>query len=113
MMHGIMRIGLISDTHSFLDDRVFAYFEACDEIWHAGDVGDPAILSKLCQFRPTIAVYGNIDDPAAIDAPEIQVLQRESKRFLMIHIAGKPPRYNVNVRELLQSLEKDHLHPVW
>ena len=97
-----MRIGLISDTHGFLDDRVFTYFEVCDEIWHAGDVGDSSVLAELRKRKPTIAVYGNIDDPADLDAPEVQLLDRGESRFLMIHIAGKPPRYNTKVRELLQ-----------
>ena len=57
-----MRIGLISDTHSYLDERVFFHFENCDEIWHAGDVGDIALLDKLSSFKPVRGVYGNIDD---------------------------------------------------
>ena len=55
------RIGLLSDTHSFLDERLFEFFEDCDEIWHAGDIGDPTVADQLEAFRPFRAVYGNID----------------------------------------------------
>lgn len=55
------RIGLLSDTHSYLDPSIFTYFEECDEIWHAGDIGDPNLAEQLRAFRPFKAVYGNID----------------------------------------------------
>jgi predicted phosphodiesterase len=56
------RIGLISDTHGFLDDAVFKHFENCDEIWHAGDFGNIELADKLAAFKPLKGVYGNIDD---------------------------------------------------
>ncbi|MEM9260403.1 MAG: metallophosphoesterase family protein, partial [Bacteroidota bacterium] len=59
-----MKIGLLSDTHSHLDPRVFEHFVDCDEIWHAGDIGDAEVLDKLEDFKPVRAVYGNIDDAA-------------------------------------------------
>ncbi|MEM9324604.1 MAG: metallophosphoesterase family protein [Bacteroidota bacterium] len=104
-----MRIGLISDTHSYLDDKVLHYFQQCDEIWHAGDVGNRQVLTQLQAAKPTIAVYGNIDDPHGLDAPEVQVLDRGAKRFLMIHIAGRPPKYNSHVRNLLSCHRPDVL----
>ena len=55
------RIGLMSDTHSFLDPRVFDYFEECDEIWHAGDFGTIELIDQLRAFKPLRGVYGNID----------------------------------------------------
>ena len=55
------RIGLLSDTHAYWDDRYLKYFEPCDEIWHAGDIGSMEIVEKLRAFRPLRAVYGNID----------------------------------------------------
>ncbi len=58
----MLRIGLLSDTHSFLDETIFDYFDECDEIWHAGDIGDPRIADRLEAFRPFRAVFGNIDD---------------------------------------------------
>ena len=55
------RIGLLSDTHAFWDDKYLKYFENCDEIWHAGDIGSVEVARKLSAFRPFRAVYGNID----------------------------------------------------
>lgn len=54
-----MRIGLLSDTHGFLDDAVFRHFAECDEIWHAGDFGTVEVLDRLRALRPVRAVYGN------------------------------------------------------
>lgn len=99
-----MKIGLISDTHSYLDEKVFQCFAEVDEIWHAGDIGTLSLLEKLEAFKPTVAVYGNIDDsniqPAA---PENQFFEREGVKVLMTHIAGKPPRYNARVKKLIQQ----------
>ena len=58
---GHMKIGLISDTHGYLDERVFHHFKNCDEIWHAGDIGENDVLKRLQSFKPTQAVFGNID----------------------------------------------------
>jgi uncharacterized protein len=55
------RIGLISDTHGYLDVKVFKYFEDCDEIWHAGDFGTMEVSDQLSAFKPLRGVYGNID----------------------------------------------------
>ncbi|MBC7688194.1 MAG: metallophosphoesterase family protein, partial [Aquabacterium sp.] len=55
------RIGLISDTHYFLDDTVFEHFKNCDEIWHGGDFGNAELAQKLNAFKPLKGVYGNID----------------------------------------------------
>ena len=55
------RIGLLSDTHAYWDEKYLEYFEPCDEIWHAGDIGSLEVAEKLAAFRPLRAVYGNID----------------------------------------------------
>lgn len=55
------RIGLLSDTHGYWDERYLKYFEDCDEIWHAGDIGSEEVADRLEAFRPLRAVYGNID----------------------------------------------------
>ena len=56
------RIGLLSDTHSCWDDRYAVHFAGCDEIWHAGDVGDIDIIVRLEAVAPVVrAVAGNID----------------------------------------------------
>lgn len=99
------RIGLISDTHSYLDDRVFKHFENCDEIWHAGDVGNPIILDQLGAFKPLRAVSGNIDGQSIrIRIPEIQSFTIEGVKVFMIHIGGTPPRY---AKEVLDSLKSE------
>ena len=56
------RIGLLSDTHSYLDPKLFTHFDACDELWHAGDVGDLRVAEQLKAFRPLRIVCGNIDN---------------------------------------------------
>ena len=55
------RIGLLSDTHSFLDERVKKHLKNCDEIWHAGDIGNIGVTDELSTIAPLRAVYGNID----------------------------------------------------
>ena len=95
-----MKIGLISDTHYHLDEKVFKYFEHCDEIWHAGDIGGVDVLRQLEAFKPTMAVWGNIDDHEVRAATtEGHVFEREGVRILMTHIAGSPPRYNQKVMQ--------------
>jgi uncharacterized protein len=93
------RIGLISDTHGYLDEAVFAHFSNCDEIWHAGDIGSADIIRRLEAFKPCRIVFGNID------GPEIQMLSTENLHFdlegfsvWMTHIGGAPPRYNPQVK---------------
>lgn len=94
------KIGLISDTHGFLDQAVFEHFKDCDEIWHAGDIGSVEIIEKLQAFKPTRFVFGNID------AKEIQWLVPENQHFTieglnvwMTHIGGYPPNYNSVVKK--------------
>jgi len=98
------RIGLLSDTHSYLDNKIFDYFEACDEIWHAGDIGTMDVVEKLEQFRPFRAVYGNIDDAKIRAAfPENLRFECEGVDVFMTHIGGYPGRYNSRVRKILQE----------
>jgi hypothetical protein len=96
------RIGLISDTHSFLDDAVFNYFEACDEIWHVGDFGSIDIVNKLKEYKPLKGVYGNIDgyDIRSV-FPEKLVWNCEEVTVYMTHIGGYPNRYAPGVKQAL------------
>ncbi|MBK8088620.1 MAG: metallophosphoesterase family protein [Chitinophagaceae bacterium] len=98
------RIGLISDTHGFLDETVFKHFEDCDEIWHAGDFGNIEISNRLADLSGlTIkGVYGNIDgqDVRSI-YPEQLVFMCEGVKVMMRHIGGSPPRYNPETRKEL------------
>ncbi len=99
------KIGLLSDTHGFIDDRILNHLVHCDEIWHAGDIGSVEIIDRLEAFKPTRIVYGNIDNK------EIQRRTHENLHFeiegfrvWMTHIGGAPPRYNPVV---LPSLRND------
>lgn len=89
------KIGLLSDTHGYLDPKVYQYFEHVDEIWHAGDIGTIEVLDELKQFKPTRAVFGNIDGTTIrSETKEFEIFQVEKKKVLMVHIGGKPFRYN-------------------
>ncbi|HZW65231.1 MAG TPA: metallophosphoesterase family protein [Hanamia sp.] len=91
----LTRIGLISDTHNFLDPAVFEHFKNCDEIWHAGDFGCAAIAEQLQSFKPLKGVYGNIDGYDITSAyPEQLIFNCEKVKVMMRHIGGYPPRYN-------------------
>ena len=100
------RIGLISDTHGFLDDAVFDHFKNCDEIWHGGDFGTIAIVNELKAgfekngLYPNIrGVYGNIDgnDIRAV-FPEHLLFMCENVKVLVQHIGGYPGRYAPGVK---------------
>ena len=98
------RIGLISDTHDYLDDAVFKHFENCDQIWHAGDFGTAKIADALKAFKPLRGVYGNIDGyDIRSEYPETLVWTCEEVKILMIHIGGYPPKYNATSKLLIQQ----------
>jgi hypothetical protein len=93
------RIGLLSDTHSHLDEKVFKHFENCDEIWHAGDFGTLELADSLAAFKPLLGVYGNID------GKDIRAVYPEHNRFMceevdvwMTHIGGYPDKYNPKIK---------------
>jgi putative phosphoesterase len=99
----LAKIGLLSDTHGYLDPRVFEIFEDRDEIWHAGDFGVVEISHRLSDFKPLRAVYGNIDGPEIRDLhPEHQRFEIEGLDVWMTHIGGYPGRYDRCVREEIQ-----------
>lgn len=98
------RIGLISDTHSYLDAAVFKHFENCDEIWHAGDFGTIELADKLAAFKPLKGVYGNIDDKdVRIVYPEHLRFKCEDVDVWMTHIGGYPGRYSQNIKAEIYS----------
>jgi putative phosphoesterase len=102
------KIGLLSDTHGHLDARVFKHFAEVDEIWHAGDIGDIEVLDKLRAFKPTRAVYGNIDNHVIRqETPEFNVFTIENKKVLITHIAGKPGKYSKPLFDKLQIEKPD------
>lgn len=98
------RIGLIADTHSFLDKAVFTHFSACDEIWHAGDFGALTIAEELQAFKPLKGIYGNIDgQEIRSQYPETLRWTCEEVEVYMTHIGGYPPRYNPAVKKALTA----------
>ena len=101
-------IGLISDTHGFLDEKVFHYFDDCDEIWHAGDFGTKEVADKLKAFKKFRGVYGNIDGKEIrVEYPETQQFQIEGFRVFIIHIGGYPGKYAGGVKKKLQAESPD------
>lgn len=102
------KIGVISDTHSCWDYRFLKYFKECDEIWHAGDIGNISIAKKLeniCQLR---AVSGNIDSgETKIKYPEIQIFNVENLNVLITHIGGYPGKYSPGIKEMIKKNKID------
>ena len=97
------RIGIISDTHGFLDEAVFKHFEYCDEVWHAGDFGNAELANKLSSFKPTKGVFGNIDGhDIRVVYPEQLVFICEGVKVMIRHIGGSPPKYNPETRKELR-----------
>ena len=93
------RIGLLSDTHSYWDDKYLKYFEECDEIWHAGDIGSVEVAERLAAFRPFRAVYGNIDGQEIRKLyPQINRFTVDGAEVLMKHIGGYPGNYDPSIR---------------
>jgi putative phosphoesterase len=99
----MQRIGLISDTHGFLDPLVYDYFSECDEIWHAGDLG-PGIAEPLADFKPLRGVYGNIDDAAIrTQFPQDDRFACEGVDVWITHIGGYPGRYDRAVSKRIKA----------
>ncbi len=98
------KIGIISDTHAYWDEKYLTYFESCDEIWHAGDVGSLEVAQKLSAFRPFRAVHGNIDGGDVRRLyPEILRWRCEEVDVLMKHIGGYPGRYDASIRSAIYA----------
>lgn len=93
------KIGLLSDTHGYWDERYARYFEPCDEIWHAGDIGSLEVADRLAALRPLRAVYGNIDGrELRLRFPQTLRFEVEGAEVLMKHIGGYPGNYDPSVR---------------
>lgn len=92
------RIGIISDTHSYWDDRYLKYFEECDEIWHAGDICSVELAERLAAFRPFRAVCGNCDGGELLQMyPKVLRWKCEDVDVLMKHIGGYPGNYDRSI----------------
>lgn len=103
-----MKIGLISDTHGWVHPRLFDHFAACDEIWHAGDIGNIAIADSIAAFKPFKAVFGNIDDAfVRMQYTEQLIFYAEDIRVWMTHIGGNPGHYDKKVKDDLYENPPD------
>jgi hypothetical protein len=103
-----VRIGLLSDTHGFLDEAVFNYFAACDELWHAGDFGSSDLLQHLRRFKPMRGVYGNVDGAdIRAEVPADLDWECEGVRVYMTHIGGYPGNYDRIARQQLKERRPD------
>ncbi len=97
------RIGLLSDTHGYLDEAVFEHFKHCDEVWHAGDWGSTEVLKGLSsRLTKPRGVYGNIDGQQIRSCyPEQLVFVCEEVKVMIRHIGGYPPNYNLQTKKEL------------
>lgn len=93
------RIGLLSDSHGYFDDRIAKYLDVCDEIWHAGDIGNIETADQYQKIKPFKAVYGNID------GQDVRIVHPQHQRFLcedvdvwITHIGGYPGKYAMEVK---------------
>jgi putative phosphoesterase len=104
----MLKIGLLSDTHGFIDPAVYKHFGQCDEIWHAGDIGKIEVLDELQKFKPLKAVYGNIDGHIIRSAvPENLYFEAEGLKVFITHIGGYPGKYNASVKSFLKTHPTD------
>jgi putative phosphoesterase len=105
----LKRIGLLSDTHGYLHPRVSDFFKDCDEIWHAGDIGNMSTADKLGKIKPLRAVFGNIDGQDIRKTfRETEVFHCEKVKVVIIHIGGYPGKYTTTARALIEK-EKPNL----
>lgn len=96
------KIGVLSDTHGWLNPKVFEFFKDCDEIWHTGDIGSTDVAQLLSSFKRLRAVYGNIDgQEIRLSYPKTQIFNIEGLKVVMTHIGGYPNHYERGIKELL------------
>ena len=89
-----MKILLLSDSHSYIDDRILEYAKNADEVWHCGDFGNLEVIEQLEKIKPLRGVYGNIDGTEIRKIfPEVLRFKCENVEVLMIHIGGYPNKY--------------------
>ena len=101
----MVKVGLLSDTHGFWDEKYALYFDECDEIWHAGDIGSPELAERLAALKPFRAVYGNTDgQPIRLQYGKVAQFRMEEVEVLMTHIGGYPGRYNPEIRPILYAV---------
>src|SRR5690625_4543383 len=98
------KILLLSDTHSYIDEKIIKYAKQATEVWHAGDIGDISVAEKLEETGTFRAVYGNIDDTKVRSSyPLNNRFFCEEVEVLITHIGGYPGRYNPRIRKEIQQ----------
>lgn len=103
------KIAVISDTHSFIDSKIYKLINNCDEIWHAGDFGFNDDIKKFIEGHKIKGVYGNIDgNYIRKHFPKIQKFQCEEMKVLMTHIGGYPNKYKPEIEQIIKKY-KPHL----
>lgn len=101
-------IGLLSDTHSYIHPSIITFLQSCDEIWHAGDIGNLDTAKELASIKPLKAVYGNIDNHDLRSFyPEYQYFLCEEKAVVILHIGGYPGNYSPKAKELIKNYKPD------
>ena len=102
------KILILSDTHSFLDTRLKKHIRNSDIVWHAGDIGDIAIIDEINAIKPVVAVHGNIDNHIVkTEYPKNQIFKLHGKKIVITHIAGYPNRYNPHALNLIKIEQPD------
>lgn len=98
------KILLISDTHGYIDDRIIQYAKESDETWHAGDIGELKVVDEIKKVTTLRAVYGNIDN-SKIRAEYAENLRFkiEDMKIWITHIGGYPNKYNLRIRQEINS----------
>ncbi len=102
------KIGILSDTHGFLNPKLFDFFKDCDEIWHAGDWGSIELVQTLRAFKPIKGVYGNIDGTdIRNEMPEVLNFNIENLSVCLMHIGGYPGHYSPSFNKILKNVSID------
>ncbi|MGY5354352.1 metallophosphoesterase family protein [Wenyingzhuangia sp. IMCC45467] len=100
----MMKILLLSDTHSYLDEAILKYVKLADEVWHVGDIGEITVTDAIKKLKPLRAVYGNIDGAEArAEFPLDNKFSVNGLEVWMTHIGGYPNKYNVRIKEMIKE----------
>ena len=100
----MIKILLLSDTHSYIDEDILKYVKQADEVWHAGDIGDLKVSDAIKKLKPLKGVYGNIDnDRIRVEFPEHHRFMCEGVDVWITHIGGYPNRYDIRIREQIKA----------
>lgn len=100
------QVGIISDTHGYVPEAAYDFFKNCNEIWHAGDIGNLKVLDQLAEICPVKAVYGNIDGKEIrARTSSLLVFEYELLKVMLKHIVGRPGKYNTESREQIEKIK--------